>query len=53
MLGLHGSAQAFSVCSEPGFLFVVVCVLLTELVFLVAEHRLQGVRASVAAAPGL
>ena len=36
-----------------GFLFVVVCVILTAAVFLVAEHRLQGVRASVVAAPGL
>ena len=47
VLILHCFAQAFSSCGERGPLFLVVCGLL------IAEHRLWGMWASVAAAPRL
>ena len=42
----------FSSCSEQGLLFVAVCGLLIAVASHV-EHRLSGVRVSVAAAPGI
>ena len=42
----------FSSCSEQGLLFIAVCGLLIAVASHV-EHRLSGVRVSVAAAPGL
>ena len=47
VLIIHCFAQAFSSCGERGPLFLVVCGLL------IAEHRLWGMWASVAAAPRL
>ena len=44
-LGLHCCMPAFSRCGEPGLLSVVVSGLLMVVASLVAEHRLQGMRA--------
>ena len=40
VLGLRCYAWAFSSCGERGLLFIVVCVLLTVVASLVAEHGL-------------
>ena len=40
VLGLHCCAQAFSVCSERGLLFIAVHRLLIAVASLVAEHGL-------------
>ena len=52
-LGLHCCAWAFSSCGEQGLLFVEVRRLLIAVASLVAEHGLQGARASVVVALGL
>ena len=50
VLGLCCCVQAFSSCSERGLLFVAVRRLLIAVASLVAEHRLQGGKASVVVA---
>ena len=52
-LGLRCCARAFSSCSERRLLFISVCGPLIAVAFPVAEHRLQGTRASVVVAHGL
>ena len=52
-LGLCCCMQAFPSCSEQGLLFVVFHGLPVSVAPLVAEHRLSGVRASVAVVLGL
>ena len=52
-LGLCCCTRAFSSCGEQGLLFIAVCGLLIAVSSLVAEHGLQGTRASVVVAHGL
>ena len=52
-LALHGCEGFFLVAASRGCSLVVVCRLLIAVASLVAEHRLQSVRASIVAAFGL
>ena len=53
MLGLHCCTGFTLVAASRGYSLVAVCRLLIVVVSLVAEHRLQGMQASVVAAQGL
>ena len=53
VLGLHCCLRAFSNCCQQELLLIVVCSLLIAVASFIAEHRLEGMRASEVAVLGL